>query len=169
MKNNTYKLIKRYIFWAISIALMVFIFLNSHETATESTKTSASLIEQILTIFMPKFVSWPIEQKELLIKSLQFIVRKGAHFSVYLVLGASCFGALNTYSIKMRNKCTLALLISFVYAISDEIHQLFIEGRSGQVSDVILDLSGAVTGVLITLAIICVYKRIKKNVKGGPL
>ena len=45
----------------------------------------------------------------------------------------------------------LALFISFLYACSDEFHQLFINGRSGQVSDVLLDTIGAGLGILMVV------------------
>ena len=44
-------------------------------------------------------------------------------------------------------------LITAGYAATDEFHQLFVPGRSGQVSDVILDSAGAATGVLIMTGI----------------
>lgn len=51
-----------------------------------------------------------------------------------------------------------SLLISFIYACSDEIHQLFIPGRSGQFTDVLIDTSGA----LIMLLIIYLWQKRKK-------
>ncbi len=48
---------------------------------------------------------------------------------------------------KFRKEMFLPWLIAALYAASDEIHQLFVPGRSGQLSDVILDSAGALAGV----------------------
>jgi VanZ family protein len=61
------------------------------------------------------------------------------------VLVANCL--LNTNVPKPR-LFLLALLICILYAISDEIHQMFIPGRSGQVSDVLIDSTGGLVGIL---------------------
>ena len=60
----------------------------------------------------------------------------------------------------------LAFLICGLYAISDEIHQLYVQGRSGQVSDVLIDSSGALVGILSIVAIRSwlIKKRNKQNI-----
>ena len=56
----------------------------------------------------------------------------------------------------------LSVFLAFLYACSDEIHQLFVPGRSGQVSDVLLDTLGSFTGIMI-------YKLIYNKIKGGKV
>jgi VanZ family protein len=53
----------------------------------------------------------------------------------------------------------LALLICVLYAISDEVHQLFVPGRGGQVKDIIIDSAGATVGIGVYLLISRVVKR----------
>lgn len=56
----------------------------------------------------------------------------------------------------MKAYCTDILLpwaISSLYAATDEIHQLFVPGRSDQMSDVILDSAGAMAGILVLAAV----------------
>ena len=48
-----------------------------------------------------------------------------------------------------RSKAWIALAVSVVYATTDEIHQLFVPGRSGEVRDVLIDSLGALIGILI--------------------
>ena len=50
---------------------------------------------------------------------------------------------------RRRTEIFIPWLTATVYAATDEFHQLFIPGRSGQVSDVLLDSAGALAGVLI--------------------
>ena len=164
MSSNTKKIIARYVFWALAVLLMVFIFWNSAQTAEQSSDTSKSFTEKLLISVLPEFSAMEENRQQTIISDMQFIVRKGAHFSVYLALGICCFSALNTYKIKDRNKLFFAMLICLLYAVSDETHQLFVPGRAGRVTDVLLDLSGSVTGVFITLAIVALYR--KKTNKG---
>ena len=57
--------------------------------------------------------------------------------------------ALSISGFKMRKAVVLSFIICLLYAISDEVHQTLIPGRSGEVSDVILDTIGASIGILI--------------------
>ena len=50
-----------------------------------------------------------------------------------------------------------------VYAITDEIHQIFVPGRAGMVRDVIIDLFGAMIGAGVFLLIRYLCKRRKEN------
>lgn len=76
------------------------------------------------------------------------MLRKGAHFFAYLVLGILMINGLSSSDIYGFKGIGLAILICILYAISDEVHQLFDPGRGGQVSDVILDSAGAIIGIL---------------------
>ena len=46
----------------------------------------------------------------------------------------------------------MGLAVTFLYASSDEIHQLFIPGRSGQFTDVLIDTSGGLAAILVVMA-----------------
>lgn len=63
----------------------------------------------------------------------------------------------NTYQI------SIALAICISYAISDEVHQLYVPGRSGEVRDVIIDTAGASLGILSYVAIRKVIKQLKET------
>lgn len=164
MNSNTKKLVTRYVFWVAAVLIMVFIFLNSAQTADQSTITSQSFTEKLLSAVVPSFSDLDEVERQTVVADLQFVVRKSAHFSVYLALGICCFLAMNTYRIKSKSKAFTAVLICLLYAISDEIHQLFVAGRAGRVTDVMIDLAGAAVGVLLTLGIVTAYR--KKKDKG---
>ena len=69
----------------------------------------------------------------------------------------------STYSINEKNKIIYTVIIGAIYAISDEFHQSFISGRSGQVSDVFLDTLGVTVGGLFILLIIKTVKKFRKE------
>ena len=83
-----------------------------------------------------------------------FIVRKAAHFTEYLILGVllslEIANFVKGWLRRFFEPASLALSAAFI----DETIQLFVEGRSGQVMDIWIDLAGAALGILITLAII---------------
>jgi VanZ family protein len=75
---------------------------------------------------------------------LVLITRKLAHFGEYFLLMALWWWALQT-QIDARKALLPALLIAVGYAISDEFHQSFVDGRVGTWRDVVIDSAGALT------------------------
>lgn len=154
------KLIFRYFFLVLSLAIMIYIFIMSCQSATVSTQSSGRVIRIIAKIFIADFESAPIEYQMNFINSLQFLVRKAAHFILYFSLGFSVCGCVLTFenTTKLYNSL-VALAVSVLYAVSDEIHQIFVVGRSGQISDVFLDTCGIIFGILfMNLAFFVVKK-----------
>lgn len=78
-----------------------------------------------------------------------FLVRKLAHFSEYAILGMLYVLFLNSFSITVKKMVLLSVVCVVLYAASDEFHQLFIAGRSGQVKDVLIDSGGGCFGILL--------------------
>jgi hypothetical protein len=56
---------------------------------------------------------------------------------------------------------TMSILFSFLYACTDELHQIFVPGRSAQFRDVLIDTLGASFGIAITYLTIKFFKKIK--------
>lgn len=59
------------------------------------------------------------------------------------------FNFVNTFPLKLRNVMLLAFVLGCVYSISDEIHQLFISERAGQIRDVLIDSTGVLIAILL--------------------
>lgn len=161
--NNTIKLFIRYFFWAITFGLMYLIFAQSAKTAVQSTEVSSSFITATLSFLFKDFKEMSIEEQLIIVKSLTRLVRKLAHFTVYFCLGATSFSALCTYDLKRYTKMFTAFGISFYYAVSDEIHQIFVPGRAGRVGDVLIDSLGTVCGIALVIVMISLYKKVRKG------
>ena len=73
-----------------------------------------------------------------------FILRKLAHVTVYVVLTLLVYGALRQHMARPTHAWLLALLSATLYACSDEWHQTFVPGRAGTVCDVMIDSMGIV-------------------------
>ncbi len=79
---------------------------------------------------------------------LEFVARKLAHFTEYALLTFLWWRALEGRS-GARRAIAAAVAIAVAYAITDEYHQTFVEGRVGAVTDVLIDSAGALTAALL--------------------
>jgi len=132
------------------VACMVFVFSMSSQTAKESSGTSGRVITAVLKIVYPDFEDLSQTEQAELVSSFQFIARKGAHFSIYAVMGFLAFLTVGTYTvIPFKFRILLSAAICLLFSISDEIHQLFISGRSGEVRDVFLDFCGSILAIAL--------------------
>ncbi len=102
-------------------------------------------------------------QKQNKIKSLHYYVRKGAHASIYFVLTILIVIALYISGLRDIRAYLVAILICFLYACTDEFHQVFVPGRTGQFKDVIIDTIGGIIGIILVLTINSVVKLIKQR------
>ena len=154
---------KKTIFAVLLVLWMGFIFSMSCENAEESSNTSGQTIRVVLSA-VPGFEEQPEEVKVNIIEKLQFIVRKSAHFIGYMILGILASGLILQYE-NINKKYPLAFLICVIYAISDEIHQLFVPGRAGQVRDVLIDSAGSFLGIIIVMAFENLLRKFNKKHK----
>lgn len=125
---------------------MIIIFLFSNSPGKESTETSSRVITTFIE-FRDNITNNNTSEidKEIIIDNLSYVVRKLAHISEYIVLGILMYNVLYNYNIKDYR---IVLLLCVLYSCSDEFHQLFVPGRSGQVIDVLIDSIGIVIGTL---------------------
>lgn len=156
----------RLITCVLLIAWMALIFSMSAQNATESDKTSGNVIKSVLSVIYPGFDGLSEESKAELISSFQFIARKTAHFSLYAILGLLSFLTVISYrNLKFGLRTALSAAICLLYAASDEVHQLFVPGRSGEIRDVCIDFCGSLL-IITILALSARYiKKIYKHVK----
>lgn len=145
---------------AITILIMAFIFYQSSLPAILSSEMSGPL---------ERIVAWILGKPS---ESVTFAVRKAAHVTEFTALGISLFctvrdflewrsgttntampnNRLTTHSIPTERMHMIIFpwVLGMVYAVSDEIHQLFVEGRSCEVRDMLIDSAGVAVGVLIS-------------------
>ncbi|MBQ2657488.1 MAG: VanZ family protein [Erysipelotrichaceae bacterium] len=74
-------------------------------------------------------------------------VRKAAHVFEYFVLGI--LASMNSREFLNNRVFSVSLIFCFIYALSDELHQLFVPGRSGSLTDALIDLCGAFIGIFL--------------------
>lgn len=144
------------------VAWMTMIFLFSARSGDLSAEDSAHAGMMVGRIFVPGFEQWSEQEKLEFAEKIDHPVRKTAHASEYAVLALLAAGAVIGKKTTLRAGILVPLAVAAAYAATDEIHQLFVDGRSGQISDVLLDSAGALTGLLL-LAGIRIWLRRRKT------
>lgn len=153
------------IFAFLSIAVMVTVFIFSNQPAVQSSAVSSSFSDFILDLFNIK-----AEDLSFDINLLETVLRKLAHFSLFASLGFFLSSAaINLKGKKLFKKLAISSLIGLLYCISDEIHQLFIPQRSGEIRDVLIDFSGVLFGTLSSFVLYKLICLISKKVKKGKI
>ena len=119
----------------MTLAWMMIIFLFSAQNADDSSDTSG----KVLTFLCGLFGYTPTETMK---STLSFLVRKAAHMTEFGLLGVMWLGTLRHGFDNFRYRYPAAFAPASFYAATDEFHQLFVEGRAGQVTDWAIDSTG---------------------------
>lgn len=163
MKEETKKRkIQKIIIWILIAGWMLVIFLFSSQNGDESSKLSQGFLRKCILWFLPDHMNGAT------VDTLEYIVRKCAHMTEYAVLGILISIQFRLYRFFEKEWKTISAAIFFVmmYAATDEIHQLFIGGRSGRFTDVLIDTCGGMIGAL-AVYFTCKLKNLRKSENGG--
>lgn len=139
--------IKTAICWVLVFICMGVIFWLSSRTADESAQQSGNILNRLIEIFGDNIFT-------------DFIVRKLAHFLEFTGLCLLMNTAL--YQTRKRKSFLLATVLTSLYAVTDEVHQLFVEGRACRAVDWAIDTCGAIVG---TIAFAVIFTLLSKAIK----
>jgi VanZ family protein len=147
--RNTYK--KNY-FWGIAaFCWCIVIFYQSSKNAQISDMNSLYIVDVINHFLISVFGAGNITISN-------FFVRKSAHFIEYMILGILFFNSFFN-GINLKTVAFTAFLWGLGYSITDEIHQIFVPGRTAKIMDVLIDSTGVVSGLLL----ICLFTLWRKS------
>lgn len=148
-KNNW----RKYLALLPTLLWMALIFYMSSKNGEASASMSGKLAE-VLTTFFERIRNDSMAGQTVFLERIEYLIRKLAHMTEYGVLFLwICFAV--KYLSEKTNKgyqYLLSMLFTFFYACTDEIHQLFVNGRYGSTFDVMIDMIGAVIALLCLLA-----------------
>lgn len=167
--NENKKNIKniKYIKCIIAIICCIMIFSFSAVPATSSTKQSKGLTYNVIKLLNGN----KLNERELekLTKKVNPLVRKIAHFSIYMILAIFTYMFIEELNIKsksekerLRKNILYTCIFCIIYAVFDEIHQIYVPGRTGKAIDVIIDTLGSCMGIAILLLNNFIKTRCKK-------
>lgn len=137
----------------VTLAWICFIFCRSLKPEDASAWESRWVLELIQRLI-------PFELSE-------HLIRKLAHFAEFSVLGILAGLLFRGRCTRMWTGLLFAALTGVVTALCDETIQLFVSGRTGQIPDVWLDVSGAFTGALLTLSGRAIVKQRQQRSPSG--
>lgn len=150
----------------IFVGGMYYFSSQTGDISTQQSNTALNIVEKIrekVTLKDEKIISI----KEKVFNKLKqygskgYVVRKLAHFSIYACIGLAMAYVIYLFSQKVIVSATLSILLTSMYAYYDEYRQLSVAGRSGSLSDVFIDSSGAFVGVCIFIFIVGSLKSAK--------
>lgn len=146
------------------LAVMGMIFWFSAQTGESSGALSGRITARIVGFFVPDVDTFSEVEQQLLFRRVGLLIRKTAHFSEFALLGFF----LTIHIQQLRKRITLRLpwlwtwAVGTAYAVTDELHQGFVGGRHPAVTDVLIDSSGVITGVLLVMGLLYWRKRRKR-------
>ena len=123
---------------------------NGEESSGISDKVGARIVNLVDDIAS---MNWSIEEKNAAIAKIAYPIRKMAHMFEYAILALLAYISFSNY--------VISIIIVFANGAVDELHQLFIPGRAGRFTDVLIDT----TGGLIMLALIWLFNKIRTDRK----
>ncbi len=129
---------------------MIIIFIFSCMQGDDSSDTSGAILNALVKLMEG------VSHKDFsanFLGSLHLIIRKLAHVTEYTALGGCAGFFTKTIAPGLKSRSIFALMISVLYAATDEIHQYFVPGRVGTWSDVLIDSIGIIIGIVIYRAL----------------
>ena len=160
----------KYISWIPAVIIMGIIFYFSSKQVDNSNESSLTIANEILNIYDSITNSnYQENVRTELLDSINHVVRKGAHFCEYALLASTIAFHLLVWKRKRKWVLIISILISALYAATDEFHQTLIQGRGGRLADVLLDTAGAATGMLFLSLALTISARIRMRRKKAAL
>lgn len=154
VKKRENRIVCRIILTVLTLLWMLVIFTMSGADKDESNAQSGSICRYLCETFVDGFEEMDPEEQLAMEEALSFPVRKCAHLTEYAILGVLLSLTISSYvtdsdlqKVSKWVTVTLPFIIGFLYAVSDEIHQLSVPGRSGQLRDVLIDSTGVLIGI----------------------
>ena len=138
----------------LALLWMCVIFVFSAQAKEESSAVSMGFSYRVVssTGFL-LHLNLDEEKLREIASGIEHTVRKAAHMTEYAILSICIYIWLGLWKSEWWKKCLAAFCIAALYAVSDEVHQYFVPGRAGRVSDVLIDSAGALLGLFIFLGV----------------
>ncbi len=149
-------MIKKVLYWGLVAFWLGVIFTFSATNGKASTLQSRSFTGELVTFFdklaynlnINKHLKTEEEIMQVVYK-INPTMRKVAHITIYGILALLILVALGDFEKHKWRNIAIALLVCFLYALTDEFHQTYVSGRNGTFVDCLVDTIGGVWGCLI--------------------
>lgn len=149
----------------IILCWMGIVFTFSSQMGSVSTGLSGSIAEKVIDVVYKNDTNLTTKERAKLISKCNYIMRKLAHYTIFLIGGIAIISFVNRLSKKKGKSAIITILLGFLYACSDELHQYFVSGRDARFKDVLIDTAGVITGVVLYLLILTIARNIRNKKK----
>lgn len=158
-KNSKMILALRILLVAFIIANLVFIWHNSAKVSKESDKTSKKIATDVAPVVVEDYDALPKTQQKRHVNIINSKIRSMAHLIEFVPLGFLIYAlAMSVFEIrekklyqKFLTYAAIAIVLTLLVALGDELHQLSVKGRTFQARDILFDTSGSVLGCILAL------------------
>lgn len=137
---------KKIIYFLLLCFWIFIMFILSNQTGDISGGSSEGIIKSTLEIIYSIFNISKTNIDEV-VQIIHNPIRECAHAFEYFMLGFLTFKNLENFNIK--NKYKITLLFCFIFTLFDEIHQIFVSGRTFQTIDILIDTLGLILVLLL--------------------
>lgn len=155
-KKQIYAIIRKVIFTAIIVLVVVFIFYNSSRIGT----VSGALSQNVTTLF-----NQALSRLGIGFTFTNLIVRKLGHLAEFCLLGFWLMLGLRVYTRRTVAFIAWPLLAGLAIAVGDEFLQSFIPGRTSSVIDVAIDFAGVLLGIAVAAVCIAIAGAIWRHLR----
>ena len=129
---------------------------SSHpaDLSAKESKSITGIIYDRIAVHIGKFSDMG---KDMFVKKTDNFIRKCAHFTLFFIFSLIISMYVNCYEKEAQSFLLTVFLTGVIFAVSDEIHQLFVPGRGCQLRDVFIDSNGVMAGGII-------FRMVKRSV-----
>lgn len=135
---------KKILLWIAVICVSLMIFGFSSADGNKSNNLSERVTKKVVHIEESQETN-----ENIMFKKAHALIRKLGHFFEFALLGVLTFYLAKSYNLPLKVCALIALLYTLLFAAGDEIHQLFVDGRDGRVTDVLIDFCGSLVATTI--------------------
>lgn len=152
--------------WLLVIIWMIVIFWLSSMDSDLSNRRSKTTINKVIATTVEKTdINNATSQQQTkanisrVVDKLNMPLRKCAHATAYFVLALLLINALTISKVNLKKALIITIIVCFLYACTDEYHQTFVDGRTGQFTDVLIDTTGALIAEGFNSLYYLIYKK----------
>lgn len=135
----------------------------SAQTVSQSRGLSSRVLAALLSRVSPIYYNATAEIQGAAIKAFSFYIRKCAHMTCYFLLAMLLFFLLTLWIKSIPRRCGIVVSLCVIAATVDEFHQKFVPGRSGELRDICIDLTGCVLALVLCLLFVWLWRTRQGN------
>ncbi len=121
---------------------------SSHpaEISSKESKSITGILYDKFAVHIEKFSDMG---KDMFVRKTDNFVRKCAHFTLFFIFALLISMYVDCYDKDAKVFLLTVFITGVIFAVSDEVHQLFVPGRGCQMRDVLIDSNGILAGGIV--------------------